>query len=156
GSVGSQFFSFLATNDHFSSNCSSRVRGGKGDPLVVQAPGVAPGPPTVAGDGLAVDPAEPPGLADAAPLGHVLQDGLDLLRVESGAEQRGALALGEAGLAGAAPQHAALLVGAVAAGHGQGSGVALAVVGAAGIQAAEAGQVIHGAVGRVRSLGLIR
>ena len=55
-----------------------------------------------------------------------------------------ALALGEAGLAGAAAEHAAGLVGAVAAGHGQVSGPPLAVLGAVGIQAAEAGEVVHG------------
>lgn len=111
------------------------------------------GPPAVAGDGFAVHLAQPPGLADAAPLGDVLQDGADLPGVEVGAEQRGALALGEAGLAAPAPGHAAGLAGAVAAGHGQVSGAALAVVGAAGIQAAEEGQVVHGAVTRLRSLG---
>src|SRR5437899_7020131 len=35
GLFGSQCFSFLATKDHFSSNCTSRVRGGKSHDFVV-------------------------------------------------------------------------------------------------------------------------
>jgi hypothetical protein len=103
----------------------------------MSGPGVLAGEAAVPGDGVGGDPAEPAGLADAAPLGDVLQDRFDLLGREPGVEQGGSLALGEAGLAGAAAEHAAGLVGPVAAGHGQVSGVALAVVGAAGIQATE-------------------
>ena len=40
--------------------------------------GVPAGDPAVAGDGVGVHPAEPAGLADAAPLGDVLQDRFDL------------------------------------------------------------------------------
>src|ERR1700712_1648391 len=69
GSVGSQFFSFLATKAHFSSNWTSRVRGGKGDQLVVEAAGVLAGGPAKAADGAAVHLAEPAGLTDAASLG---------------------------------------------------------------------------------------
>ena len=47
------------------------------------------------------------------------------------------------------------LLGAVAAGHGQVSGPALAVVGALGIQAAEAREVVHGAGPSVRSSELM-
>ena len=72
---------------------------------------------------------------------------------EPGVEQGRPLALGEAGLAGAAAEHAAGLLGAVAAGHGQVSGPPLAVVGAVGIQAAEAREVVHGAAPPVRSWG---
>src|SRR5687768_6097737 len=43
GSSGWQCFSFLATNDHFSSNCTSRVRGGKSHALVVDFLGVLAG-----------------------------------------------------------------------------------------------------------------
>src|SRR6266542_6736598 len=43
GSPGAQCFSFLATNDHFSSNCTSRVFGGKSHALVVDVLGVAAG-----------------------------------------------------------------------------------------------------------------
>ena len=79
GRSRSQFASFLATKAHFSSNWASRVRGGNGDQFVVEPPGVLAGDPAVAGDGVAVHLAEPAGLADAAALGDVLQDRLDLL-----------------------------------------------------------------------------
>jgi hypothetical protein len=128
----------LATKDHFSSNWTSRVRGGKGDQLVVEVPGVLAGESAQAADRAAVHPAEAAGLADAAPLGDVLQDRLDLLRRQARVEEGRPLALGEAGLAGPAAEHASLLVGTVSAGHGQISGVPLAMLGAAGIQAAEA------------------
>jgi hypothetical protein len=80
GSSGSQFFSFLATKAHFSSNWTSRVRGGKRDQLVVKVAGVIAGDPAQAADRAAIHLAEPAGLADAAPLGDVIQDRLDLLR----------------------------------------------------------------------------
>src|SRR5262249_54069963 len=103
--------------------------------------------------GVGGHPAEPAGPADAAALGDVLQDRLDLLLRQPGVEQGRALAPGEAGLAGAAAEHAARLPGPVAAGHGQVSGAPLAGVGAVGIQAAEARQVVHGAGPAVRSSG---
>jgi hypothetical protein len=78
--VGSQFFSFLATKAHFSSNWTSRVRGGKRDQLVVQVAGVLAGQSAQPADRVAVHLAEPAGLADAAPLGDMLQDRFDLLR----------------------------------------------------------------------------
>jgi hypothetical protein len=117
---------------------------------------VLTGTPTVAGDRLAVDLAEPTGLADPAPPGDVLRDRFDRPGVEVRAGQGGPLALEEPGLAGAAAEHAAALVGPVAAGHAPVSGVAVAAVESGGIQAAEAGRVVDGAVGRVRSLGLLR
>jgi len=138
GSVGSQFFSFLATKAHFSSNWTSRVRGGKGDQFVVQVAGVLAGQPAQSADRVAVHLAEPPGLADAAPLGDVLQDRLHLLGGESRPEEDRALAFGEAGLTCAATEHAAGLLEAVAAGHSQISGPTLAVIGALGIHAAVA------------------
>src|SRR5512135_2875523 len=153
GSARSQFFSFLATKAHFSSNWASRVRGGKCDEFVVESPGVFAGQPAVAAHGVAVPPAEPPGLADAAALGDVLQDGFDRLGGEPGTEKRGAPTLGEAGLAGAAAEHPAGLLRPVAAGHGQVSCPPPAVGGAIGIQAAEPGQVVHGATPLATSLG---
>jgi hypothetical protein len=145
GSARSQFASFLATKAHFSSNWTSVVRGGNRHEFVVGGFGVLAGDPAVAGDGVGVHPAEPAGLADAAPFGDVLQDRLDLLGREPGVEQGRTLALGKPGLAGLAPEHAARLPGTIAVGHGQVSGPPLAVVGAVGIQAAEAGKVVHGA-----------
>jgi hypothetical protein len=65
----------------------------------------------VAGDGVGVHPAEPAGPADAAPLGDVLQDRLDLPGREAGIEQGRRLAFEEAGLAGAAAEHPSGLAG---------------------------------------------
>src|SRR3954451_14706757 len=73
GSSGSQSFSLLATKDHFSSDRTSRVRGGKLDRLVVRVASVLAGGPAQAADGAPVHLAEPAGLAGAAPLGDVLQ-----------------------------------------------------------------------------------
>src|SRR4051812_6879051 len=64
GSSGSQFFSFLATKAHFSSNWTSRVRGGKPDQLVVEVAGMLAGQLAQAADGAAVHLAEPAGLTD--------------------------------------------------------------------------------------------
>src|SRR3954471_11112187 len=144
GSSGSQLASFLATKAHFSSNWTSRVRGGKRHQLVVEVAGVLAGQSAQAADGATIDLAEPAGLADAAPLGDVLQDRSDPLGREPGVEQGCPLPLGEAGLAGAAAEHASLLIGAIAAGHGQVSGPPLALLGALRIQAAEAREVVHG------------
>src|SRR3954470_24561246 len=95
GSAGSRFFSFLATKDHFSSNWTSRVRGGKCDQLVVEVAGVLAGDPAPAADGAPIHPAEPAGLSDAAPLGDVLQDRSDLRRGKAGIEQGRPLAFRE-------------------------------------------------------------
>jgi hypothetical protein len=141
----SQFFSFLATKDHFSSNWTSRVRGGKGDQLVVQVAGVLAGGSAQAADGAPIHLAEPAGLADTAPLGDVLQDRFDLLRGQPSVEQGRPLPLGEAGLAGPTAEHSPLLARAVSAGHREISGPPLAMFGAVGIQAAEAREVVHGA-----------
>src|SRR5678816_2421283 len=67
--LGPQFFCFLATNAHFSSNCTSVVLGGKGDQLVVELLGVIAGQSGVAGDGVGVDAGQPGGLACADSLG---------------------------------------------------------------------------------------
>ena len=61
GSVGSRCASFLATKAHFSSNGTSRVRGGKPDPLVVEVAGRLAGQAAQAADRAAVDLAEPAG-----------------------------------------------------------------------------------------------
>jgi hypothetical protein len=105
---------------------------------------MGPGLAAVAGDGLPVDADEPPGLADAVALGDVMEDRDGLLREQVQAEQRGALAFREAGLASPASEHAASLLGSVAMGDGEISGPPLAVLGAVGIQAVEAGEVVHG------------
>src|SRR3954452_19623981 len=99
GSVGSQFFSFLATKAHFSSNWASRVRGGNRDQFVVQVAGVLAAQSAVTAYGVTVHPAEASGLADATPLVEVLHDGVALLGGEPSPEEGRALALGEAGRA---------------------------------------------------------
>jgi len=83
-------------------------------------------------------PTSRPVFADAVALGDVVEDRDGLLRRQVRAEQRGALSFGEAGLAGPASEHAAGFLGAVAMGDGEVSGRPLAVLGAVGIQAAEA------------------
>jgi hypothetical protein len=90
-----------------------------------------------------VDAGQPGGLAGAAPLGHVPADGRQRLGRESGVEERGALALGEAGLASGAAEQAGL-VRPLAHGHGQVAVAALPVVGAVGVEAAKPRQVVHG------------
>jgi hypothetical protein len=132
----------LVTNDHFSSNWTSCVAGGKSHEFVVELPGVLAGPQAVADDGVLVHADQASGLADADPFGDMAQDGHDFVRGELGAEQRGALALGEAGLAGLTAEQAALL-GAVAHGDGQVAVTAPAVVGAVRILAAEDAQVVR-------------
>jgi hypothetical protein len=131
----------LPTNDHFSSSWTLVVEGGKLHELVVESAGVAAGGRRVGGDGVLADADQPAGLAHAAALGQVRQHGGRLLGRQAGVEQRRALALGEAGLAGAAAQQAPA-VRAVAGRHRQVAGAALAVVGAVAVQAAEAAQVI--------------
>jgi len=116
--VGSQFFSFLATKAHFSSNWASRVLGGKSDEFVVEVAGVVAGQPAQTADRAAIHLAESTGLADATPFGDVVQDRFELLRRQSRVEERRPLALGEANLADAATKHASLVVRAIAASHG--------------------------------------
>ena len=97
-----------------------------------------PGDSAQAADGTTIYLAEPSSLSDAAPLGDVLQDRFDLLPRQSRVEEGRPFPLREASLAGTTTEHASLLPGAVAAGHGQISGPPLAMLGAVGIQAAEA------------------
>jgi len=84
------------------------------------------------------------GLADAATLLQVLQDGEGLVLGKLAAVQRRPLALGETGLAGTAGQDATLFMGAIAEGNAEVAAAALAVVGALRVEAAEDFQVVHG------------
>src|SRR4051794_22203206 len=97
-----------------------------------------------ADDGIAVDFDQASGLPDAAALGEVLEHRAGLLLGQVGVEQRRALALGEAVLAGVAIEQPDVILFAVAAADGEVSGVALAEQGAIGILAAEASEVVHG------------
>jgi hypothetical protein len=72
----------------------------------------------VADDGVFVDADEAGGLAYAAALGQVMQDGEGLVSRQAGIEQRRAFAFGEARLAGAGVQQPSLL-GSVVATDGQ-------------------------------------
>jgi hypothetical protein len=72
------------------------------------------GPQGVADDGVFIDAGQPRGLADATAVLEVGEDGEGLAFREPGGEEGGALALGEARLAGAADEHPPLLAGAVA------------------------------------------
>jgi RHS repeat-associated protein len=95
-------------------------------------------------DGVLADADQPGGLADAAAIGEVSEDGQELVLRQVGAEQGRALALGEAGAAGGAVQQAVLVVAAVAHADGEVSAVTPAVVGAVGVETAEAAEVVQG------------
>src|SRR5206468_3056743 len=106
GSAGSQLASLLATNPHFSSTWTSRVRGGKSHELVVELRGVGPGDRQVSGHGVLVDLDQAAGGPGAAALAEVIEDGQGLLVGQPGVLQDGPLALGEGPLAGAAVDQA--------------------------------------------------
>ena len=122
--------------------------------MVVHVLGVLSGPEAVAGNGLAIDLAEPPGLVDAATVVDMFQDRGVGFGVESAVKERGAFAFREASFAGAAPQEAGLL-GTVVAGDVEVSGPPLLVMGAVGIEAEEASEVVvvgtHGVQPKVQS-----
>jgi hypothetical protein len=94
-------------------------------------------------DGIAMDADEASGLSNAVALGEVMEHGAGLGVGEPAVEQRGALALGEAGLAGVAVKQADVVVLAVAITDGEVSGVASPVGGAVGVLAAESREIIH-------------
>jgi hypothetical protein len=96
-------------------------------------------------DGVAMDADEAFGLTDAVALGQMLEHRTGLLVGESAIEQRSALALGEAGLAGAAIEQTDVILLAVAVADGEVAGPSSAVEGAVGILATEAGEIVHGA-----------
>jgi len=134
----------LPTKDHFSSNWASRVCGGKSHEVVVEVLGVLASEYGQPDHGVLVDPDQAAGLADATALLEMLEDGEGFVLGELGAIQRSALAFGEAFLAGATGQDAALLVGPIAEAHPEVVEATAAVVGAVGVLAAEVFQVVHG------------
>src|SRR5262249_41335155 len=111
--------------------------------FVVQLLGVLTRPQAVTHHGVLTDADQAAGLTDADAFGDVLQDSDRLVVGQARVEQGRALAFGEAVLAGAAIEQAALLR-AVAHAHGQVAVTAFTVVGALRVLTAEAGQVIHG------------
>jgi hypothetical protein len=143
-SSGSQFFCFFSTKDHFSSSWISVVLGGKSHEFVVELSSVLASLEGQAGDGVLVDADQSCGLSDAAAVGEVGEDGKDLVLRESAVEERCGLAFAEAVLAGAAVEESVLLLAAVAHADGEVAVSASAIVGAVGVEAAEAAEVIHG------------
>jgi hypothetical protein len=91
-----------------------------------------------------MDADEAPGLPDAVGLGEVMEDGTGLLVGHPAVEKRGALPLGEAGLAGLAIPQADVVVLAVAVADREVAGIALPVPRTFGVLAAEEGEVVHG------------
>jgi hypothetical protein len=92
--------------------------------------------------GIAVHADQAFGLADPVALNQVLEDRDGFLRGQAGVEQRGALALGEAGVACLAVEQAELLVLPVAVADREVAGVALAVERATRVQTAEAREIV--------------
>lgn len=105
--------------------------------------GVPAGPEGVTDDGVFIDASQAGGLAHAAAVLEVLEDGEGLLGRESGAEQGGAGAFREAVLTRAAGEHAALFLGAVAETDAEVAAVAKAVVWAVRVLATEESAVFH-------------
>jgi len=96
-----------------------------------------------ADDGIAMDADEASGLSNAVALGEMMKHSSGLLVGHAAIEQRGALALREAGLAGVAIEQSDVVVLAVASADGEVSGAASPVGGTVGILAAEAREIIH-------------
>ena len=119
------------------------MQGGKGHQLIVGGLGVLAGEQGQSCDRVLVDPDQPCGLADAAPLGQVLQDGQYFVVRELGVEQRGALELGKTGLASVAVEKTVVRLAEVVADR-EVADAALTVTRAVGVLAAEAAEVVRG------------
>jgi hypothetical protein len=100
------------TKDHFSSNWTSRVRGGKAHEFVVGVVGLLAGHADQAGNGVLVGVGEAPRLPSATALLEMFQNRGGALQTEMGTLEGGALQLGEGMEADGALDHA---VGAAAA-----------------------------------------
>jgi hypothetical protein len=113
-SVGSQVFCFVATKACFSSNGTSRVRGGKSHELVVSVVGMRSDSAGQSADGVGSDTDEASGGANAAARVEVLKHGQGPRLGEMAVKEGRALALGEAVFAGLAVEQAdvVLLAGA--------------------------------------------
>src|SRR4051812_33992909 len=143
GLLGSQFFCFLLTNDHFSSNWTSRVRGGKSHELVMSVVGMLSDDSGQSSDGVGIDADQASGASDTTALVEVLEHGESRLFREVAVEQSRALALGEAVLAGLAVEQSDVALLAIAGADREVPGVARAVEGALGVLTAEACEVVH-------------
>src|SRR4051812_45868317 len=143
GSVGSHDFSFWETQPHFSSSWTSRVSGGKGHRLPVEGLGMSAGLGDVARHRVLIHLHQATGGPGPAALSDVVQDGMDLRVGQPGLLQDGALALGEAGLAGAAVDHSDASGLAAVAAEGEISVSSTTSIGASGILAAEVFDGMH-------------
>ena len=103
---------------------------------------MVPGQPDLAGDGVLAHTDKSAGLADAAALGDMGEEGENFVLRQVGIEQRSAFLVGKPGLAGLAIEQAALL-GTVVSAHSEVAVAAFAVVQTIRILAAEACEVIH-------------
>jgi hypothetical protein len=139
----SQFFCFLKTNAHFSSNGTSRVAGGKSHDLVVGLLGVLTGQEGQPGDGALADAHQSGGLSGPAAVVEVLQDAQDPVVGKFGVEEGRPLELGEPGLAGVAVQEAVVILAVVAA-DGEVAVAAAAVLRAVRVVAAMPREVVRG------------
>jgi hypothetical protein len=99
---------------------------------------------TVAADGVGMDLDQARRLEDATTLVDVFEDRVDIVLGQVGAVQRGALAFGEPGTAGAAIEQPILSGLAESASDGEISGITAAEVGASRILATESRGVVHG------------
>jgi hypothetical protein len=126
----------LPTKDHFSSNWTSWVLGGKSHEFLVELSGVLPCHLGQSDDRVFAHADQPRRLADATPVGEVPQDAEKLVVGQATVEQRRAFAFGETGFAAAAVEQA-LRLSAVVATDGQVVLAALAVQRAGGVLAAE-------------------
>jgi hypothetical protein len=97
-----------------------------------------------AGQGIAVDPHQPLGLADPAAVGDVLQHGDGLPPGQVGMEQRRPLGFGEPVATGTTSEEADYVTFAGMAADGEVFTAPEIMVGTLGIQAAEPCEVVHG------------
>jgi hypothetical protein len=123
--------------------------GGKGHEFVVELLGVFAGPEAITDDGVLADAGQACGLADAAPLGDVVQDGDRLVFREAAVEEGSALTFGETGLAATTIEETAL-ASAVMAADSQVAVAAATEVRAVGVVAAESAEVVHSRSGTDR------
>jgi hypothetical protein len=105
---------------------------------------VLSGTQAIADHGVFADAHQATGLADAAALGEMVQNGDGFVGTQAAIEQRSTFAFGETGLTGFAVEQAALLP-AIACTDGEIAVAAFAVVGTVGVVAAESMEIlVHG------------
>ena len=103
---------------------------------------MVPSQPDEVGDGVLAHADKSAGLADAAALGDMGEEGENFVLCQVGVVTGEAFSLGKPGLAGLAIEHAALL-GTVVSAHSEVAVAAFAVVQTIRIQAEEECEVIH-------------